>query len=294
MNYPWHKEANNIFTVVLITQWLAAIIIGMFTDTLMIGATIGTLVVALPLVMMRSNPYSSATRHVVAAATQLITALHIQQLMGLTEMHFEIFTMLAFLSIFRDWKVIVTGVLVVAVHHFGFFVLQGSVSGIYIFEEGHLTYAMLATHAFFAVAEGIVLIISSRSSESESKAGYALSHAVDEIVGTDKIIITHPLIGDSKAIYDFNRLLSSLRSFVTVVKLGSGNTKKLSDSLSKSSVDSMNMAKENQNEVEHITLALEQVSLANADVAKSVVDIDSLSKEAGLGSSKAKGIIDNS
>ena len=66
MNYPWHKEANNIFTVVLITQWLAAIIIGMFTDTLMIGATIGTLIVALPLVMMRSNPYSSATRHVVA------------------------------------------------------------------------------------------------------------------------------------------------------------------------------------------------------------------------------------
>ncbi|MFT4789296.1 MAG: methyl-accepting chemotaxis protein [Paraglaciecola sp.] len=55
----------------------------------------------------------------------------------------------------------------------------------------------------------------------------------------------------------------------------------------------MNMAKENQNEVEHITLALEQVSLANADVAKSEVDIDSLSKEAGLGSLKAKGIIDN-
>jgi methyl-accepting chemotaxis protein len=293
MNYPWHKEANNIFTVVLITQWLAAIFIGMFTDTLMIGATIGTLIVALPLVMMRSNPYSSATRHVVAAATQLITALHIQQLMGLTEMHFEIFTMLAFLSIYRDWKVIVTGVLVVAVHHFGFFALQGSVSGIYIFEEGHLTYGILAIHAFFAVAEGIVLIISARSSESESKAGYALSHAVDEIVGTHKIIITNPVVGDSKAIDDFNRLLSSLRSFVTVVKLGSDNTKKLSDSLSKSSVDSMNMAKENQNEVEHITVALEQVSLANADVAKSVVDIDSLSKEAGLGSSKAKGIIDN-
>jgi methyl-accepting chemotaxis protein len=293
MNYPWHKNANNIFTVVLIAQWLAAIIIGIFTDTLMMGATIGTIIVALPLIMMKSSPYSSATRHVVAAGTQLITALHIQQLMGLTEMHFEIFTMLAFLSIYRDWKVIVTGVLIVAVHHFGFFILQGSVSGIYIFEEGHLSYGILAIHAFFAVAEGLVLIISARSSESESKAGYVLSSSVDEIVGTDKIIITNPVVGDSKAIDDFNRLLSSLRSFVTVVKLGSDNTKQLSDSLSKSSVDSMKMAKENQNEVEHITLALEQVSLANADVAKSVVDIDFLSKEAGLGSSKAKRIIDN-
>jgi methyl-accepting chemotaxis protein len=293
MNYPWHKDANNIFTVVLIVQWLAAIIIGIFTDTLMMGATIGTIIVALPFIMMKSSPYSTATRHVVAAATQLITALHIQQLMGLTEMHFEIFTMLAFLSIYRDWKVIVTGVLIVAVHHFGFFILQGSVSGIYIFEEGHLSYGILAIHAFFAVAEGLVLIISARSSESESKAGYVLSSSVDEIVGTDKIIITNPVVGDSKAIDDFNRLLSSLRSFVTVVKLGSDNTKQLSDSLSKSSVDSMKMAKENQNEVEHITLALEQVSLANADVAKSVVDIDFLSKEAGLGSSKAKRIIDN-
>ena len=69
MNYPWHKDANNIFTVVLIFQWFAAIIIGFFTDTLMMGAVIGTLIVALPLVMMRSNPYSSATLHVVAAAT---------------------------------------------------------------------------------------------------------------------------------------------------------------------------------------------------------------------------------
>ena len=139
----------------------------------------------------------------------------------------------------------------------------------------------------------LLFIISARSSESESKADYVFSHAEDEIVGTDKIIVTNPVIGKSKAIYDFNRLLSSLRSFVTVVKSGSDNTKKLSDSLSKSSVDSMNMAKGNQNEVEHITLALEQVSLANADVAKSVVDIDCLCKEAGLSSSKAKGIIDN-
>jgi len=293
MNYPWHKDANNIFTVVLIAQWLAAIIIGIFTDTLMMGATIGTIIVVLPIIMIKSSPYSTATRHVVAASTQLITALHIQQLMGLTEMHFEIFTMLAFLSIYRDWRVIVTGVLIVAVHHVGFFALQSSVSGIYIYEEGRLSYGILAIHAFFAVAEGIVLGITARNSESESKAGYVLSRAVDDIVGTDKIIITNPVVGDSKAIDDFNRLLSSLRSFVTVVKLGSDNTKQLSDSLSKSSVDSMKMVKENQNEVEHITLALEQVSLANADVAKSVVDIDSLSNEAGLGSSKAKGIIDN-
>ncbi len=54
MNYPWHKEANNIFTGVLLIQWIATIVIGLFTDTLVIGATLGTLIVALPLVMTRS------------------------------------------------------------------------------------------------------------------------------------------------------------------------------------------------------------------------------------------------
>jgi methyl-accepting chemotaxis protein len=43
MNHPWHKEANKIFTEVIISQWIAAIVIGIYTDTVMIGATLGNL-----------------------------------------------------------------------------------------------------------------------------------------------------------------------------------------------------------------------------------------------------------
>ena len=292
MNYPWHKEANNIFTGVIITQWIAAIVIGIYTDTLMIGATLGTIIVALPLIMIRVSPYSQVTRHVVAIGTQLITALHIQQLMGLTEMHFAVFTLLAFLSIYRDWKIIVTGVVVVAVHHFLFFALQGSISGIYIFEEGRLNYGMLLIHAFFAVAEGIVLVISARSSELESKSGYQLSLSIDEIVGTEKIYIGKNVDGDGKSITDFNRLIGSIRSLVINLKTSGDNSKSLSDSLSESSEGSMLMAKENQSEVEQIRIALEQVSLANAEVSRSVIDIDNLSQEASKGTNSAKSIVD--
>ncbi|MFT6267398.1 MAG: methyl-accepting chemotaxis protein [Alphaproteobacteria bacterium] len=292
MNYPWHKEANKIFTGVIIIQWLAAIIIGFFTDTLLIGATVGTLIVALPLILIKISPYSQITRHVVAIGTQLLAALHIQQAMGLTEMHFAIFTLLAFLSIYRDWKIIVTGVVVVAVHHFLFFALQGSVSGVYIFEDGRLTYGILAIHAFFAVAEGIVLVISARSFEMASKSGYVLGHSFDEIVGTGKICIGKSIEGDGKSIKDFNRLITSIRSLVVNLKSSGDNSKYLSDSLSESSEESMVRAKENQGEVEQIRVALEQVSLANAGVSKSVVDIDNLSQEASKGTNSAKSIID--
>jgi methyl-accepting chemotaxis protein len=292
MNYPWHKEANNIFTGVLLIQWIATIVIGLFTDTLVIGATLGTLIVALPLVMTRVSPYSAATRHVVAIGTQLITALHIQQLMGLTEMHFAVFALLAFLSIYRDWKVIITGVAVVAVHHFLFFALQSSISGIYLFEDGRLSYGILSIHAFFAVAEGIVLAISARSGELESKSGFELSKAIDGIVGTDKISIGKSVTGDAKSIQDFNRLIASIRSLVINLKASGDNSKNLSDSLSESSDGSMMRAKENQSEVEQIRMALEQVSLANAEVSRSVVDIDNLSQEASKGTNNAKSIID--
>jgi methyl-accepting chemotaxis protein len=293
MNYPWHKEANNIFTGVIISQWIAAIVIGVYTDTLIIGATLGTFIVALPLIMIRVSPYSQVTRHVVAIGTQLTTALHIQQLMGLTEMHFAVFTLLAFLSIYRDWKIIVTGVVVVvAVHHFLFFALQGSISGICIFEEGRLNYGMLLIHAFFAVAEGVVLVISARSSELESKSGYLLSLSIDEIVGTNKIYIGKNVDGNSKSISDFNRLIGAIRSLVINLKSSGENSKSLSDTLSESSEGSMLMAKENQSEVEQIRIALEQVSLANAEVSRSVIDIDNLSQEASKGTNNAKNIID--
>ncbi|KXI27457.1 methyl-accepting chemotaxis protein [Paraglaciecola hydrolytica] len=292
MNYPWHKAANDIFSGVLIVQWIAAIVIGFFTDTVLMSATLGTLIVALPLIMTRLSPYSQSTRHVVAIGTQLITALHIQQVMGLAEMHFEIFTLLAFLSIYRDWKVIVTGVVVVAVHHFLFFALQGAISGVYVFEDGHLTYMFLAIHAFFAVAEGIVLAISARSSELESKSGYILSHSVDEIVGKDKIYLTKNVQGNSKSIVDFNGLVGAIRSLVVNIKKSGDNSKHLSDSLSQSSEVSMVRAKDNQSEVEQIRIALEQVSLANSDVSRSVVEIDSLSQEASEGTKSAKSIID--
>jgi methyl-accepting chemotaxis protein len=243
--------------------------------------------------MIRVSPYSQVTRHVVAIGTQLTTALHIQQLMGLTEMHFAVFTLLAFLSIYRDWKIIVTGVVVVvAVHHFLFFALQGSISDIYIFEEGRLNYGMLLIHAFFAVAEGVVLVISARSSELESKSGYLLSLSIDEIVGTNKIYIGKNVDGNSKSISDFNRLIGAIRSLVINLKSSGENSKSLSDTLSESSEGSMLMAKENQSEVEQIRIALEQVSLANAEVSRSVIDIDNLSQEASKGTNNAKNIID--
>ncbi|MGB0988070.1 MAG: methyl-accepting chemotaxis protein, partial [Pseudoalteromonas spongiae] len=178
MNYPWIEKANRIFSAVLIGQFIITLIIAFFTDTWFEGIAIGLLIVALPLFLINTAPFASVTRHAVGIAVQLFAALHIQQAMGLTELHFEIFVMLAFLSFYRDWQVILSSVLFIAVHHILFFIVQSQGASIYIFEQGHLAFYILIIHALFAVTEGGVLMYVAKLTHREAVSAYKLSKSI--------------------------------------------------------------------------------------------------------------------
>ena len=67
------------------------------------------------LVVLR--PGSALTRHVMAAAQMLWSALLIHLTGGRIETHFHVFGSLGFLAFYRDWPVLVTATLVVAGDH---------------------------------------------------------------------------------------------------------------------------------------------------------------------------------
>ena len=139
MQYPWLLEGHKIFRVVIVVQLVIAAAIGLFTGELLPAFIFGVPIAAVPLMLSFQSPYSALSRHAMAIGVQLLTALHIHQSFGLIEVHFEIFVLLAFLSYFRDWKVIATGTAVVAVHHISFFFLQAGGAPLFIFEETPLT-----------------------------------------------------------------------------------------------------------------------------------------------------------
>jgi PAS domain S-box-containing protein len=62
-------------------------------------------------------PGRTLTRHVIAAAQMLTSALLIHLTGGRIETHFHVFGSLAFLAIYRDWPVLVSATIVVAVDH---------------------------------------------------------------------------------------------------------------------------------------------------------------------------------
>src|SRR5207248_7127785 len=78
-----------------------------------LGALISSLPVALALLL----PGRAVTRYVIAAGQMLWSALLIHLTGGRIETHFHVFGSLAFLAFYRDWPVLITGTVVVAVDH---------------------------------------------------------------------------------------------------------------------------------------------------------------------------------
>ena len=111
--------------------------------------------------IMRSG--TAMTRHTIAIGQVLMSALLIHLSGGRIETHFHIFGSLAFLAFYRDWRVLLSATVVVAVDHF--------VRGIYfpLSVFGALTVSPFRwlEHAGWVVFEDIFLVISIRQSLAE-------------------------------------------------------------------------------------------------------------------------------
>jgi len=78
---------------------------------------LGGLIISVPLLLIRLMPGHWLTRHAVAVSQMLSGALLIHLSGGRLESHFHVFGSLAFLSFYRDWRVLMTATIVFGLHH---------------------------------------------------------------------------------------------------------------------------------------------------------------------------------
>ena len=78
---------------------------------------LGGVISSLPLLLIVRSPGSVLTRHVVAAAQMLWSALLIHLTGGRIETPFHVFGSLGILAAYRDWTVLLTATVVVAADH---------------------------------------------------------------------------------------------------------------------------------------------------------------------------------
>lgn len=281
MLYPWISQAHQIFRYVLFIQWIVSLGLAFYYGNWLEPLLIGSLILIVPLVVSLKFPAEIISRHAVGIGMQLFTALHIQQTYGLIEMHFEIFTILAFLSFYRDWKVIASSTIVVAIHHILFFILQSNGQAVFIFEEGHVQFHILLIHAVFAVIEGVVLMYMANKNGREARAAFILTKNVSHIMQhKDHLDLRASSLTKSDDIKEFSALLDAIR---VLIKQSSGLSEDAVSVTNKVQLSSLELVESSEisvKQVGYIHQSIQEILLAVNSITILTEQADQISTDA--------------
>jgi methyl-accepting chemotaxis protein len=137
-------------------------IVPMGYETHMQGAIPATLAVIASAVAYFGARGTFISRAVIATSMMLMSMILIMQQLGRLEMHFHIFSVLAFLIIWRDWKVLILAAGVIAIHHAISVPLQLSKASIgdvpYMVYGQTCDWPTFFVHAIFVIIETGILV----------------------------------------------------------------------------------------------------------------------------------------
>jgi signal transduction histidine kinase len=192
-----YRRTDQMFFWLLLAQWAFAI--GLALDEpygwdgasrhvhihVKLAIVFGAVINAAPLVLIRRRPGWWVTRHVVAIAQMLWSAMLIMLTHGRVETHFHVFGSLAFLAFYRDWKLLPTATLVVAADHLA----RGALWPDSVYGIANPEWWRFLEHASWMVFEGVVLAFGCRRAMAElwiiadrEVALEALNHDIEERV----------------------------------------------------------------------------------------------------------------
>ena len=149
-------RADRLLAWVLVGHFLLCVGVGIANGSWLPALLVGLPAAAVPLLLSRTAAGALVTRLAVAMAAMIFAALLIHQTQGMIEAHFGIFVLLAFLLLYCDWRPLVAAAALIAVHHLGFFALQASGAGVFVFPK-IAGVSVVLIHALYVVCETALL-----------------------------------------------------------------------------------------------------------------------------------------
>ena len=119
---------------------------------------------AAPIVATLLTPGAPPTRHIIAVSQACWSALLIHLMGGRIETHFHVFGSLAFLALYRDWRVLITATLVVTVDHY----VRGTWWPMSVYGVGVEAPYRWLEHAAWVAFEDVVLVIACLRSNEQT------------------------------------------------------------------------------------------------------------------------------
>ena len=125
------KRTDRMFAVLMAIQWIAGMAAalwispktwaGQYSQThvhVWAAVFLGGVISIFPIILALKRPGETSTRYIIAIAQMLMSSLLIHLTGGRIETHFHVFGSLAFLSFYRDWRVLIPATTIVAADHF--------------------------------------------------------------------------------------------------------------------------------------------------------------------------------
>ena len=162
------RDTDRILSRLLLAHLVLFAALAPLRGTWLEVALWGVPTVALGWGAARLRPGTLTSRLTIAAALLASSALIIHQTGGMIEMHFHIFAILAFLLMYRDWRVPVWGAAVTAAHHVLFHLLHSAGVSVHVFQDHH-GWHIVAVHAAWVVFEVAVLVHMARLLAAETR-----------------------------------------------------------------------------------------------------------------------------
>ncbi|WP_349744466.1 methyl-accepting chemotaxis protein [Roseateles cavernae] len=128
-----------------------ALALGWYWEQFGLALSAGLLICGVALAAHAMAGGRALSAHAMAACSMAMVALEIQLARGMLEFHFGVFVTLAFLLVYRHWAPIVTGAVVIAVHHLAFDRMQLAGLGVFCLTEPG--FSRVLVHAGYVVVQ---------------------------------------------------------------------------------------------------------------------------------------------
>ena len=216
---------NKLINYVLIVLFAESVLLSFVYGTFIAMLLIGLPTILISLFMLKSFPTAALTRHTVALATMIFVCLHIHQMNGLIEIHFELFILLAFLIVLNDWRIYISALLLVGAHHMSFYFMQSNDVGVFVFTPDRLEFNNVLIHAVYFAFECVVAGYIAKTLNDERIVGSELSDAAEKIMGDSKAIDLKVRVNehDNQVLKNFNQLLETLDNVISDIQRQSAN-----------------------------------------------------------------------
>jgi signal transduction histidine kinase/ActR/RegA family two-component response regulator len=170
------RRIDRMFAWLMVAQWLFGVCFALWSTPytwsagqrflhphVLAAALLGGVLTSLPVALVIYCPGRARTRHVIAIAQMLWSALLIHVSGGRLETHFHVFGSLAFIAFYRDWRVMPGAVLTVVGDH----LVRGLMWPESIYGISHPEWWRFLEHSAWTAFEAVFLLLAGRASERD-------------------------------------------------------------------------------------------------------------------------------